>query len=70
VLALSIQVLILPSLSEGDLRIHDFIPTERLRVAGPNKFSCLYRPSPLMSLQIHHTVSGLVHPFQVRGIPH
>ena len=40
VLTLTIQVLLLPSLSEGHLRVHDFIPTERLRVAGPDKLPC------------------------------
>ena len=56
VLPLAIEVVFPPSLSEGNLRVHNFIPTERLRVAGANKLPRFNRPSPLVSLQIHHTI--------------
>ncbi len=69
VVPLTIQVLLLPSLPESDLRVHNFIPTERLWVTGPDKFPCFNRPRPLVSLQIPHTLRRVVHPSQVRGIP-
>lgn len=40
VLPLTINVLLLPSLTECDLRVHDLIPTERLRVTRPDKLPC------------------------------
>ena len=67
----TIKLILLASLSEGDLRVHNFIATtERLRVAGPDKLSCFNRPTPFVSLQIDHTLRRVVHPSQVGGIPH
>jgi hypothetical protein len=62
----TIKLIFLASLPEGDLRVHNFIATpERLRVAGPDKLSCFNRPTPFVSLQINHAFRRVVHPSEV-----